>query len=42
MCEEESQLYQYRRKIMTQFLQNALGFIVALGTGGLMVAVALV
>ena len=33
---------QSKEKIMTRFLHNALGFAVALGTGGLMLAVAFV
>jgi hypothetical protein len=42
MCEDSSQLHTKQEEIMRQFMQNALGLAVALGTGGLMFAVALI
>jgi hypothetical protein len=41
-CEEGSRKHSRKDQIMTRFLHNALGLAVALGTGGLMLAVAFV
>lgn len=42
MCEGNSRSHPIKEVIMAKFLHNALGFAVALGTGGLMLAVAFV
>ncbi|MEO6718250.1 MAG: hypothetical protein ABIM50_13515 [Novosphingobium sp.] len=42
MCEESSHQLETKEHVMVRFLHNALGLAVALGTGGLMFAVAFV